>query len=77
MRDADYASMLCHPSLPGIDRWREVYRKTARKNGAEPDAGRHLMNWTVSSKVFQKENVKFTTEVKVCLYVYTTTTMHM
>jgi len=65
VRDADYASMLCHPSLPGIDRWREVYRKTARKNGAEPDAGRHLMNWTVSSKVFQEENVEFTTEVKV------------
>jgi ubiquinone/menaquinone biosynthesis C-methylase UbiE len=65
LRDADYASMLCHPTYPGIERWREVYRQTARKNEAEPDAGRHLLDWTVSSGVFQRNSVEFTTDVKV------------
>jgi len=65
LRDADYASMLCHPTSPGIDRWREVYRQTARKNEAEPDAGRHLIDWTVSSGVFQRNAVEFTTDVKL------------
>lgn len=45
VRDADYAAMTWHPADPRLDRWLEVYRSVARHNRAEPDAGRHLLEW--------------------------------
>jgi SAM-dependent methyltransferase len=45
VRDADYAAMTWHPAVPALDRWREVYRATARAHDAEPDAGRRLLGW--------------------------------
>lgn len=45
VRDADYAAMAWHPADPALDRWLEVYRATARANGAEPDAGRRVGAW--------------------------------
>ena len=45
VRDADYAAMTWHPAVPALDRWREVYRATAKAHGAEPDAGRRLLGW--------------------------------
>ena len=44
-RDADYAAMAWHPQVPGLDLWRDTYRAIARRNGAEPDAGRLLRRW--------------------------------
>jgi SAM-dependent methyltransferase len=44
-RDADYAAMTWWPGSPSMDRWQDVYRATARANGAEPDAGRRLLSW--------------------------------
>jgi SAM-dependent methyltransferase len=44
-RDADYAVMAWAPADPRLDRWLEIYRATARANGAEPDAGRRLLGW--------------------------------
>ncbi len=44
-RDSDYSTMRGFPSSDGITRWREVYRRVCRHNGAEPDAGRHLFSW--------------------------------
>jgi ubiquinone/menaquinone biosynthesis C-methylase UbiE len=44
-RDADYEAMTWWPEHPGIDRWRALYRATARADGAEPDAGRRLFAW--------------------------------
>src|SRR4051794_2043583 len=44
-RDADYAVMAWAPAGPRLDRWLEIYRATARANGAEPDAGRRLLGW--------------------------------
>ncbi|MFH8379494.1 methyltransferase domain-containing protein [Kitasatospora sp. NPDC018058] len=44
-RDADYASMTWFPEAPALDRWLELYRRTARANGGEPDAGRRLLSW--------------------------------
>ncbi len=44
-RDADYHGMLWYPQLGGLDRWMEIYQAVARRNGAEPDAGRHLVAW--------------------------------
>lgn len=45
VRDADYAGMHWAPENPGLEHWLEVYRKVARANDAEPDAGRVLVKW--------------------------------
>jgi SAM-dependent methyltransferase len=45
VRDADYAAMTWWPLEPGLDRWLDVYRRVARANGGEPDAGRRLLGW--------------------------------
>jgi ubiquinone/menaquinone biosynthesis C-methylase UbiE len=44
-RDADYASFAWAPASPAITRWNDVYHEVTRRNGAEPDAGRHLLGW--------------------------------
>ncbi|MGF1432209.1 methyltransferase domain-containing protein [Kitasatospora sp. LaBMicrA B282] len=44
-RDADYAAMTWYPELPELAGWLDVYRRTARANGGEPDAGRRLLAW--------------------------------
>lgn len=44
-RDADYAGFTWYPRLPALDRWLELYRRAARANGGQPDAGRHLPSW--------------------------------
>ena len=49
LRDADYSSMLGQPTSPAIDEWRAIYRAVARRNGAEPDAGRHLVAWLIAA----------------------------
>ncbi len=45
VRDVDYASMVWHPGSEGMTRWLDVYRRLARLNHAQPDAGRHLVAW--------------------------------
>lgn len=45
VRDADYGGMFWYPRLDGLDRWMEIYQAVARRNRAEPDAGRHLVAW--------------------------------
>ncbi|MEW2415992.1 methyltransferase domain-containing protein [Streptomyces sp. NPDC046866] len=44
-RDADYAAMTWYPAEPGLDAWLDLYRRVARANGGEPDAGRRLSAW--------------------------------
>jgi ubiquinone/menaquinone biosynthesis C-methylase UbiE len=44
-RDSDYETMTWYPESDGITRWLAMYRKVARANGAEPDAGRRLLHW--------------------------------
>ncbi len=46
-RDADYAAMTWAPAEPALDRWLSLYRELARRNGGEPDAGRHLLAWAL------------------------------
>ncbi|MFB9466726.1 class I SAM-dependent methyltransferase [Streptomyces cinereospinus] len=46
-RDADYAAMTWYPAAPGLDDWLELYRRVARANGGEPDAGRRLKAWAL------------------------------
>lgn len=45
LRDADYATMTAFPPSPHVDDWLRVYHRVARRNGAEPDAGRRLRSW--------------------------------
>ncbi|UUN30223.1 class I SAM-dependent methyltransferase [Streptomyces sp. FIT100] len=45
VRDSDYAAFAWYPQVPGLDAWLELYRRVARANGGEPDAGRRLYSW--------------------------------
>jgi ubiquinone/menaquinone biosynthesis C-methylase UbiE len=44
-RDGDYAAFTWFPLLPELDEWLALYRRVARANGGEPDAGRRLLSW--------------------------------
>ncbi|MEU4888101.1 MULTISPECIES: methyltransferase domain-containing protein [Streptomyces] len=44
-RDSDYAAMTWYPGSPALDGWLDLYRRVARGNGGEPDAGRRLLSW--------------------------------
>ncbi|WP_249401961.1 class I SAM-dependent methyltransferase [Streptomyces sp. YIM 121038] len=48
-RDSDYAAMTWHPRTPGLDDWLDLYRRVARANGGEPDAGRLLKSWALAA----------------------------
>jgi SAM-dependent methyltransferase len=45
VRDSDYAAFTWYPQLPVLDEWLALYRRVARMNGGEPDAGRRLLSW--------------------------------
>lgn len=49
VRDADYETFTWWPAEPRLDRWLDLYRRLARHNGAEPDAGRHLTTWAAEA----------------------------
>jgi SAM-dependent methyltransferase len=44
-RDGDYGAMTWFPDRPELHTWLSLYRRVARANGGEPDAGRHLVGW--------------------------------
>ncbi|MFD9023581.1 class I SAM-dependent methyltransferase [Streptomyces parvulus] len=46
-RDSDYGAMTWYPASPGMDDWLDLYRRVARANGGEPDAGRRLKAWAL------------------------------
>ncbi|XVX20076.1 methyltransferase domain-containing protein [Actinomycetota bacterium] len=48
-RDADYEAMTWHPASEGMARWLDLYRRLARSNDAEPDAGRRLRAWALEA----------------------------
>jgi len=45
VRDSDYSCFSWAPLDPLLSRWLDVYRAVARRNRAEPDAGRFLKAW--------------------------------
>jgi SAM-dependent methyltransferase len=45
VRDGDYAGFVWAPLDPWLDRWNELYHAVTAHNGAEADAGRHLLGW--------------------------------
>lgn len=57
-RDADYSGFFWAPSSEELDRWRAIYLAVARRNGAEPDAGRWLLTWALAAGL---EDVTYTT----------------
>ena len=44
-RDSDYAGFVWFPAISELDEWLALYRRVARFNGGEPDAGRRLLSW--------------------------------
>jgi ubiquinone/menaquinone biosynthesis C-methylase UbiE len=44
-RDSDYAAFTWYPRDPTLEAWLALYRRIARANGGEPDAGRFLLAW--------------------------------
>ena len=44
-RDSDYTWFQWEPASVALDRWREIYLAVTRRNGANADAGRHLLRW--------------------------------
>lgn len=55
VRDADYATMTAFPPSPHVDAWLRVYHEVARRNGAEPDAGRRLRSWAQAAGLVDLE----------------------
>ena len=55
VRDADYGAFTWWPQEPGLDTWLDVYRRTARANGGEPDAGRRLLHWALAAGLVDPE----------------------
>ncbi|KAH8118567.1 UbiE family methyltransferase [Phellopilus nigrolimitatus] len=45
VREADFSTMAWYPELEGLSEWEELYRRVARGNGGEPNAGRRLHAW--------------------------------
>jgi SAM-dependent methyltransferase len=45
VRDADYSAMIWYPEVPVLDDWLALYKRVARGNGGEPEAGRRLHVW--------------------------------
>src|SRR3954451_21245710 len=45
VRDVDYGAFVTFPADAGLARWLGLYHRGARRNGAEPDAGRRLLSW--------------------------------
>jgi ubiquinone/menaquinone biosynthesis C-methylase UbiE len=49
VRDSDYGTSTWSPPDERLTRWLAVYRAVARRNGAEPDAGRYLFGWLLKA----------------------------
>ena len=45
VRESDYPAMFWAPADERLDRWMAMYLAVARRNGAEPSAGRRLLAW--------------------------------
>jgi SAM-dependent methyltransferase len=45
VRDSDYGGFVWAPADPLLDRWMQLYHDVCHRNGADADAGRHLLGW--------------------------------
>ena len=49
MREPDWFTCVIHPPYPELTRWINVQAELKRREGAEPNAGRHLAEWCLES----------------------------
>jgi ubiquinone/menaquinone biosynthesis C-methylase UbiE len=49
VRDSDYSAFMWSPLDPRLDRWMELHHAATAANGADADAGRHLLGWVRAS----------------------------
>lgn len=49
VRDADYEAFTWAPDDERLVAWLDIYRRVARANDAEPDAGRYLKSWALDA----------------------------
>lgn len=59
VRDGDYAGFLWFPASEGLTAWLDLYERTARALGGEPDAGRRLKSWALRAG-FQEQDIEAT-----------------
>lgn len=45
VRDSDYGAFAWAPDDARLDRWNALYHRVTARNGADADAGRHLLGW--------------------------------
>ena len=45
VRDSDYGGFVWSPADRRLTRWMELYHAVCERNGADADAGRHLLRW--------------------------------
>jgi ubiquinone/menaquinone biosynthesis C-methylase UbiE len=45
VRDSDYGGFVWAPADPALDHWMKLYHDVCSRNGADADAGRHLLAW--------------------------------
>ncbi len=49
LRESDYGAMTWYPASPGLEEWRHLYHEVTTSNGAQADAGRRLLSWTLQA----------------------------
>ncbi len=49
VRDADYGGMVWAPEKPALTRWMSIYQSIGARLGVDPNAGRHLLGWTMAA----------------------------
>lgn len=49
VRDADYGGMVWAPESRVLTHWMEIYQSMGSQLGVEPNAGRHLLGWTMAA----------------------------
>ncbi len=55
VRDVDYGTMVHSPVDPMLVAWLDLYHEVTRRNGAEADAGRHLLRWMTEAGLSEPE----------------------
>jgi len=58
VRDSDYSAFTWAPHDTGLDLWLRTYMEVTRRNGAEANAGRHLLAWAHAAGL---DDVTYTT----------------
>jgi ubiquinone/menaquinone biosynthesis C-methylase UbiE len=51
-REVDYSAMVWGPADSCLDRWLAMVLQVVRRNGGEPNAGRHLLGWARQARLY-------------------------